>query len=200
MITSLNTLFDIQPVAPPGFSYFPGFISVEEEKELIREIEKTSLHPLIFQGYEAKRKVESFGYDWDFQHRKLSKGKPIPDGFIHLIKKVASHLSLKEENIGEMLLTEYPVGSVINWHRDAPPFDIILGISLNSDCKFRFRPYDKAKQHRKNLLAIPLERRSLYKMSGESRTEWEHSIPAVKEIRYSITLRTMKENAKTGDG
>jgi len=187
-------------VAPPGFSYFPGFISQKEEIELIKEIELTSLHPLIFQGYEAKRKVASYGYDWDFLHRRLSKGKPIPQSFKPIIQKVSQYLSLNDEEFAELLLTEYPVGSVINWHRDAPPFDIIVGISLNSDCKFRFRPYDKAKQLRKNLLAIPLERRSLYKMSGESRTEWEHSIPAVKEIRYSITLRTMKENAKTAGG
>lgn len=33
---------------------------------------------------------------------------------------------------------------------------------------------------------------SLYAMSGPSRLEWEHSIPAVDPLRYSITLRTLK--------
>jgi hypothetical protein len=29
-------------------------------------------------------------------------------------------------------------------------------------------------------------------MQGPSRSEWEHSTAPVKEVRYSVTLRTMK--------
>jgi hypothetical protein len=32
-------------------------------------------------------------------------------------------------------------------------------------------------------------------MKGESRTEWEHSIPAVPALRYSITFRNFKDIA-----
>jgi hypothetical protein len=38
--------------------------------------------------------------------------------------------------------------------------------------------------------------RSIYAMSGPSRLEWEHSIPAVEALRYSLTFRTLKG----GDG
>jgi len=36
-------------------------------------------------------------------------------------------------------------------------------------------------------------------MSGEARHVWEHSIPAVDSLRYSITFRTMTAG-KSGDG
>ena len=84
------------------------------------------------------------------------------------------------------------MGSVINWHRDAPPFDIIAGISLLSDCSFKLRPYDKTKRKRNTIISFPVQRRSLYIMEGVARSEWEHSIAAVKQLRYSITLRTLR--------
>ena len=73
----MNTLFPVQPVYPEGFAYYPDFITVTEETDLLREIEKLSLHTFHFQGFEAKRKVASFGYDWSFEKRVLSKGKEI---------------------------------------------------------------------------------------------------------------------------
>jgi alkylated DNA repair dioxygenase AlkB len=43
-----------------------------------------------------------------------------------------------------------------------------------------------------------LDRRSVYLMRGPSRDEWEHSIPAVDALRYSITFRSMREKAQPG--
>jgi alkylated DNA repair dioxygenase AlkB len=97
--------------------------------------------------------------------------------------------------MAELLVTEYPPGSVINWHRDAPPFDVIAGISLSADCTFKLRPHEKEKQNRKSILSFPVKRRSLYLIQGEARTNWQHSIAPVKEMRYSITLRTLREQA-----
>ena len=188
----MNTLFPTE-IFPPGFQYFPGFITKDEEVQLIKEIEQTELHIFNFHGYEAKRKVASFGYDYSFDKRSLSKGKDIPPQFVFILEKVAKHLSIPAEHFAELLVTEYPVGSVINWHRDAPPFDLIAGISLNTDCTFRLRPHDKEKQGRKSIISLPAERCSLYVMQGESRSEWQHSITPVKSIRYSITLRTLRQ-------
>ena len=105
---------------------------------------------------------------------------------------MATKLGKAKNDFAELLVTEYPVGSVINWHRDAPPFDIIAGISFQSDCIFRLRPHDKMKQNRKSIISFPVRRRSLYMMEGIARTEWQHSIAPVKEVRYAITLRTLK--------
>jgi alkylated DNA repair dioxygenase AlkB len=186
------SLFPSEPVGPPGFEFYPNFLSTEEERELIGHCEATELHTFNFQGYEAKRKVASFGYDWDFTHRTLSKGKDIPPAFNSLINKVTDKLAISRDSIAELLVTEYPQDSVINWHRDAPPFDLIAGISLLSDCVFRFRPHEVARRGRTTTLSIDVPSRSLYVMKGLSRSDWQHSIKPVKSRRFSITLRTLK--------
>jgi alkylated DNA repair dioxygenase AlkB len=190
----MNTLFPLEPKLPPGFSYYDEFITELEEAQLLKDIKAIELKTFHFQGYEAKRKTASFGYDWSFEKRQLSKGKDIPAVFTWLIKRVASKCAIEMDAFSELLVTEYPVGAVINWHRDAPPFDIIAGISLLSDCTFRFRPYEKEKQGRKSILSLPVKHRSLYIIKDEARSEWEHSTAAVQATRYSVTLRTVKNN------
>ena len=192
----MNTLFPVAPVSPPGFSYEDEFINQEEEARLLKDIEGVELKNLHFQGYEAKRKTASFGYDWSFEKRQLSRGKDIPAVFMWLIERVAKKCTTKVDAFSELLITEYPVGAVINWHRDAPPFDIIAGISLLSDCTFKFRPYEKEKQGRKSILSLPVKRRSLYIIKDAARSEWEHSTGAVKATRYSVTLRTVKNDLR----
>ena len=193
----MNTLFPIEPVLPQGFTYHPDFISKEEEIRLVEEINNTPLTPFIFQGYEAKRRVASFGYDWNFEKQILTKGKDIPTVFFWLIDRVAEQLTIEKTTIAELLITEYTEGTVINWHRDAPPFDTIAGISLLSDCIFKLKPHDKQLQSKKAIFSFPVKRRSLYIMQGEARSAWQHSIAAVKHTRYSITLRTLRTNSFT---
>jgi alkylated DNA repair dioxygenase AlkB len=188
----MMTLFPVEPVYPNGFQYVDDFISEEEEKALVQQTAQLTLHTFRFQGYKAKRKVASFGYDWSFEKQTLSKGSDIPETFHWLIERVAASLSLSPSDFAELLVTKYPVGSVINWHRDAPPFALIAGISLNEDCVFKLRPYEKEKQSKKSIVSLPVKRRSLYVMQGEAREAWQHSIEAVKKVRYSITLRTLK--------
>ena len=188
---AIGELFPIHPAVPEGFSYVLDFLNEAEENMLLQSISTYDLHPLLFQGFEAKRKVISFGYDYSFDRRTLTKGKPIPADLHWLLEKAAAQLGVKND-FAEVLITEYPPGAVINWHRDAPPFEKIAGISLLSECTFRFRPFDKEKQTRKSIISIPLPRRSLYLIEDEARIAWQHSIPAVTATRYSITLRTLK--------
>jgi alkylated DNA repair dioxygenase AlkB len=186
-------LFHIPPVLPSGFHYYPDFISEAEEQELVSIIRKYPLKNLIFQGFEAKRKVMSLGYDYHFDSRTITKSQAVPAALQPLLQKTGTKLGIPPEAFAEVLLTEYAAGTVINWHRDAPPFDKIAGISLLADCTFKLRPYDKSKQTRSAVRSFIAERRSLYLMEGEARSEWEHSISPVKEMRYSITLRTLRD-------
>jgi alkylated DNA repair dioxygenase AlkB len=128
-----------------------------------------TLHTFQFQGHDAKRRVASFGNDWSFDKQQLSKGKSIPELFQWLVERVGQKLSVSPSAFAELLVTEYPVGSVINWHRDAPPFELIAGISLGADCLFKLRPYENEKQTRQAMFSIPVKRRSLYIMKGEAR-------------------------------
>jgi len=188
----MQKLFDEPPLLPPGFSYYPEFITRHQEQELLTAIQKIELHAMIFQGYTANRKVASFGYDYSFSTRKLTKGKPIPESFDWLIDKTATLLSVARQQIAELLITEYPPGSVINWHRDAPPFESIAGLSLAADCIFKLRPYDKSLRSRKTIISLPVQQRSLYIMQAQARSDWEHSTAPVQATRYSITLRTLR--------
>jgi alkylated DNA repair dioxygenase AlkB len=189
----MNTLFPIETNYPEGFRYYPDFIANEEEERLINEISTVTLSTFTFQGFEAKRKTASFGYDYSFDKRSISKGRQIPSGFDFLIDKVSKKLSIDKNEFAELLVTEYPVGSVINWHRDAPPFDLIAGISLLADCTFKLRPYEKTKQTRSATINIRVARRSLYIIDGPARSDWQHSTAPVKQVRYSITLRTLRK-------
>jgi alkylated DNA repair dioxygenase AlkB len=187
----MHTLFPDVMTLPDGFLYVTDFISENEEIDLLKVISTIELHTFVFQGFEAKRKSASFGFDYHFDSRKLMQGAPIPAGFQPLINKVRTYLSLDRE-IGELLVLQYPEGAVINWHRDAPPFDVIMGISLLADCTFRLRPHDKTKRGRHTVIQVPIKRRSLYVMQGPARSEWQHSTAPAKALRYSITLRTLR--------
>jgi alkylated DNA repair dioxygenase AlkB len=187
----MQTLFDEAPAYPQGFSYEDNFISPDEHDKLLQFVRSVELKTFMFQGFEAKRKVASFGYDYSFDKARLSEGKPIPDIFIPLISRVSTHLNIPVAEFAELLVTEYPVGAVINWHRDAPPFDLIAGLSLASPCVFKLRPHDKAKQGRGSIININVNPRSLYVISGTARSDWQHSTAPVKNVRYSITLRTL---------
>jgi alkylated DNA repair dioxygenase AlkB len=188
----MNTLFDIGPALPEGFNYYPGFITEAEENKLITSIKQLDLQNMKFHQYEAKRKVVSFGRGWSFTEQQLKQGNPIPDEFDFLVEKIANKLAIPKTSIAQFLITEYPVGSVINWHRDAPPFDIIAGVSLLSNCSFKLRPHEKEKQTRSAIISLPVQRRSLYSMQGPAKTGWQHCTAPVNKVRYSLTFRTLQ--------
>jgi alkylated DNA repair dioxygenase AlkB len=187
----MTTLFPMDDVYPDGFAYYPDFLSQEEEAQLLEVVQGLELRPFLFQGYEAKRQVASFGWDWNFDSRTLKPGRAVPPAFDSLVERVARHLGLEAADFAELLVTEYPPGAVINWHRDAPPFALIAGISLAGNVRFRLRPHHKALQVRGATRSLTVARRSLYVMQGSARSEWQHSTAPVTETRWSITLRTL---------
>ena len=61
-------------------------------------------------------------------------------------------------------------------------------MSLLAPCSLRFRRKAGDGWERASLKVEP---RSAYLLSGPARAVWEHSIPALDRLRYSITLRTL---------
>jgi alkylated DNA repair dioxygenase AlkB len=180
-------MFDSPIPAPEGLQYVPDFISSEVEQDLIAAIRMLPLQPFQFGQFEGKRRVASFGYRYDYSLRRLEPAGPIPSWLASVIADVES-FGGPSTVIGQVLCTEYEIGVGIGWHRDKPHFDRVFGLSLGSSCKFRFRKSNGPSWER---LTLDAEPRSLYMMSGASRRIWEHSIPAVEAMRYSITFRTM---------
>jgi alkylated DNA repair dioxygenase AlkB len=165
----------------------PDFISHEAEQELIAHVAALPLHPFQFGQYEGKRRVASFGFRYDYSLRRLEEASPVPPWLGPITERVEA-FGGPLTRIRQVLCTEYDTGVGIGWHRDKPHFERIFGLSLGSACRFRFRRPAGDKWQRFTLEAEP---RSIYMMSGASRSQWEHSIPAVEAPRYSITFRTM---------
>ena len=178
--------------APEGLHYVAEFIAPEFERELIGRISALPLQPFQFGPYEGKRRVASFGFRYDYALRRLQEAEPIPAWLLPVIARVEA-FGGPSTRIGQVLCTEYDAGVGIGWHRDKPHFDRIFGLSLGSPCKFRFRKAAGGTWLRHTLAAAP---RSLYLISGESRTVWEHSIPGVEAPRTSITFRTMVDRPR----
>jgi alkylated DNA repair dioxygenase AlkB len=181
-------LFSTEMPGPRGLSYRPDFISPTIERELIARIAALPLAPFQFGVFEGKRRVASFGSRYDYTHRRLEAADDRPEWLDPLIGRIEAEEKLAPGTIRQVLCTEYEAGAGIGWHRDKPPFDEVFGLSLKSDCKFRFRRKRGDAWERHTLEA---KARSLYRMSGESRQVWEHSIPPVETPRYSITFRTV---------
>jgi hypothetical protein len=113
-------------------------------------------------------------------------------GFVFLLplrEKAAAFAGLAASELQHVLITEYGPGAAIGWHKDKAVFGEVVGISLLSSCTFRLRRKAGAGWERASLVAEP---GSAYLLRGASRTEWEHSIPAVESLRYSITFRNLR--------
>jgi alkylated DNA repair protein (DNA oxidative demethylase) len=89
----------------------------------------------------------------------------------------------------EVLVQRYPAGSTIGWHRDAPAFGTVVGVSLGGACRLRFQ---RGKGDARRVWEVALEPRSGYVLAGDARRSWQHSIPSTDELRYSITFRTLR--------
>jgi len=178
-----------QKPLPEGLRYSAEFIAPALERELISHVSALPLQPFQFGAFEGKRRVASFGFRYDYTLQRLQPAEPIPEWLLPLVEKVEADGGPSTQ-IAQVLCTEYEVGVGIGWHRDKRQFDRIFGLSLGSSCKFRFRRAAGEKWQRYTVETAP---RSLYMMSGESRSVWEHSIPAVEAPRNSITFRTMVE-------
>jgi alkylated DNA repair dioxygenase AlkB len=73
--------------------------------------------------------------------------------------------------------------------RDVP--DFLSGVSLGASCVMRFR---RGSRPDRELRRVPLAPRSAYVLSGAARAAWQHSVPPVSALRYSITFRTLRRS------
>ena len=178
------------PALPEGFRYQPDVITAEDEREVLARVRALPFRDFEFHGYTGKRRVVSFGWRYDFNERTLEKANDIPAFLLEVRDVAARFAGLDPGQLQHVLVTEYGPGAAIGWHRDKAVFGDVIGISLLSACTFRLRRAIGESWERASITAEP---RSAYLLRGPSRTECEHSIPAVETLRYSLTFRNLRE-------
>ena len=177
---------------PEGFRYQPDFLSEEDERSLLEQVKVLPFREFEFHGFTGKRRIISFGWRYDFNGGGLTKTEDIPKFLSGIRARAERFAGIAPGELQQILITEYAPGAAIGWHKDRSVFGDVVGISLLSACTFRLRLKTGHRWQRRNLIVEP---RSVYILSGPSRTEWEHSIPGVESLRYSITFRNVLEEA-----
>ena len=185
-------LFGGAPALPDGMRYAPEVISADEERALVDAMRDLPFREFQFHGFTGHRRTVSYGWSYDFNGGGLHKSDAPPAFLDPVRERAAAFAGLDPSVLEHALLIEYAPGAGIGWHRDRPAFDDVIGISLNSSCTFRLRRKLGERWERRTLTAEP---RSAYLLRGPSRTEWEHSIPPLTTLRYSITFRSMARRA-----
>jgi alkylated DNA repair dioxygenase AlkB len=187
------------PPLPSGLTYHAGFLTHADEVSLLDEFATLPFRAAKFQQYTARRRVVRFGLVFDAERGEWIEGQPLPPWLAELRQRVASSRGMQAERFIHALVTEYRPGTPIGWHRDKPEYGMVVGISLASACRMRFRPYDNPRD-RNAVIALTLAPRSMYVMADDIRWAWQHSIPPAKALRYSITFRTRAEAAPKHGG
>jgi 2OG-Fe(II) oxygenase superfamily len=191
IMTGSPSLFESH--LPRGFHYRENFITEADELVLLDAFAGVAFSDFEMRGVVARRRVAFFGQSYD-----RGPSEPLPAFLLPLRVTVAQWAGIDAEAFAMALINEYRPGSPIGWHRDAPQYDIVAGISVLSECRMKFRPYRSPSSRaprssrRSATHELALARRSAYLMTLESRTAYEHHIPPVVDLRYSVTFRTLR--------
>ena len=192
-MTVQTDLFANDVSLPEGLRYRPEFIPADIEQQLLDAMAALPFRAFEFRGYLGRRRVVSFGWAYDFNDRRLKPADAIPPFLLPLQQAAAAFAGCAAADLPQVLVTEYAPGAAIGWHRDRPEFGEVVGISLGSSCRFRFRRAQGRRWERRTLALPP---RSAYLLRGPARIEWEHSIPPVDATRYSITFRSLRSHLR----
>lgn len=181
----------------PGLTYCSGLIAPAQEASLIAAIDAAPLEAFRFQGWTGKRLTASYGWRYDFDDASFAPAEPIPDFLLPLREAAARFAGLAAGDLVQALLVRYDPGAGIGWHRDRPVFEHVVGISLGAPATMRFRRRTPAGFERR---AVLLEPRSVYRLSGEARHDWEHSFAAMVVTRWSVTFRSLSAKGLRAPG
>jgi alkylated DNA repair dioxygenase AlkB len=183
-----HDLFAPEPAWPAGFAYHADLIAPADEAALLRNLEALSFQPFDFHGFLAKRHVAWFGWRYDYAGGQLRDSEPIPPFLLPLRAQAAAFAGVSAESLEQVLINRYAPGAGIGWHRDKPMFGDVIAVSLAAPCTLRLRRKPGNGWERASVHVQP---RSAYLLRGEARREWQHSIPPVDALRYSVTFRTL---------
>ena len=179
---------------PEGFCYYEDILSQEEEATLLAGVRALAFGEVRMRGQVARRRTIQFGWTYGYETWRVDPGPDIPEFLLGLRVRAAALVAMDPEALAEAIVTHYPPGAGIGWHRDPPAFGVVIGVSLLGTCRFRFQQGRDAARRTRALILAP---RSAYVLDGVARWQWQHAIPPGREERYSVTFRTLRA---TGGG
>jgi len=189
MCSGQLSLLEPLPLLPEGLEYRAELVSADEEAELLEPFRELDFREYEFHGHFGKRRVVSFGLHYGSNESTARNTEDIPGFLLPLRQKAADFARFAPTELQQALVTEYAPGAAIGWHRDRPAYRDVIGVSLGSSCRFRFRRKRSSSWQRVSLIVEP---RSVYLLRGPARAEWQHSIPPAERLRYSVTFRSMR--------
>jgi alkylated DNA repair dioxygenase AlkB len=181
--------FSSEQAMPEGFVYREKVLSAEEERHFVEHLAMLPFAAFEFHGFLGRRRIVSFGWRYDYAGRQIRPSAQLPEFLLPLRERAAEVAGLSAESLHQVLVTEYAPGAPIGWHRDKPMFQDVVAISFLAPCVLRFRRRLRDGWERRSLDVMP---RSAYLLRGAARTEWEHSIPPLSALRYSVTFRNLR--------
>lgn len=192
--TAQSDLFGVEPALPPGLAFVPAFIDADEERELMSMAVSLPLNEARYKQYTARRRVHAWGTRYDFGEGRLRPGDlaDLPPPLQRLRQRLAAWAGVAADDLAHVMVAEYRPGTPLGWHRDAPGYELIAGVSLGGVARLRFRPWPPEQPSQGDVIALDLAPRSAYSMRGTARWGWQHSIPPVPALRYSVTMRTLR--------
>lgn len=187
-----RNLFDPGRSLPDGLVYRADFLDPGEERALIAAVERLPLTEARYKQYTAKRRIVAYGAGYDFDQNALEPAPPAPDFLYPLRARLTALAGIAADAFQYAVVAEYRTGTTLGWHRDAPSFELVAGVSLASSCRMRFRRYPPRARATEPGFELLLAPRSAYVLRGDVRWRWQHQIPPTKALRYSITFRTAR--------
>jgi alkylated DNA repair dioxygenase AlkB len=154
--------------------------------EALSQLDFQEIH---MHGVVARRTVVHYGWDYGYESWRITPAPPPPPFLGSVRARCAALAGLEPEALEEVLVSRYPPGASIGWHRDAPMFGpCVIGVSLLGAARMRFR---RKVGEGYQTAALELAPRSAYVLAGASRSVWQHTLSPVKSLRYSLSFRTV---------
>ncbi|MXZ74144.1 MAG: alpha-ketoglutarate-dependent dioxygenase AlkB [Gemmatimonadetes bacterium] len=155
----------------PGLRYVPGFLNEAEEIEITGKIDEDQAN----WSNVLKRRVQHYGWRYDYKAGQIDRRMrigPLPGWAAKIARRLVDQ-GLVPDEPDQLIVNEYRGKQGIAKHVDsiASFNDYIAMISLLESWEMVFR---KGLEKR----PVQLERGSAAVMSGPSRTQWTHEIPA----------------------
>src|SRR4051812_40198405 len=180
---------------PSGLRLEAELVAGDEEIALLSRFADLDLAPVVMHGVESRRRIAHFGAGYDFDRWLATDAEPLPSFLLPLRDRCARLGDVDPASLEEVLVTYYPSGASIGWHRDAAAFGaVVVGVSLASAAVMRFQR--RATGGDRLVFELSLPRRSAYVLSGSARTAWQHSIRPVDRPRWSVTFRQLRSAAR----